>query len=67
MMETALSARHYTAKHIQPLLMGTFRDPGKFHPESVPAFAATELFLRLKDANPTYADYSYKGSGLESD
>jgi protein-histidine pros-kinase len=64
MMETAMAARHYTATHIQPLLNGPLKDPGKFHAESVPAFAATELFLRLKDSNPIYSDYAYKEAVL---
>jgi HAMP domain-containing protein len=56
MMETALSMRSYTTKQISPLLSGE-----AFHPQSVPAYAATESFnyLRVK-----YPEYSYKEATL---
>ncbi|HUB78618.1 MAG TPA: DUF3365 domain-containing protein [Bryobacteraceae bacterium] len=58
MMETALSMRDYTTKQIKPLLIG---DKGAFHPQTVPAYAATESFnyLRVK-----YPEYSYKEATL---
>jgi protein-histidine pros-kinase len=64
MMETALAARHYTTAHIQPILAAADKTSGKFHAETVPAFAATELFLYLRQANTTYSDYEYKEAVL---
>jgi protein-histidine pros-kinase len=60
MMQTALSMRDYTTKQIKPLLSGEkFQDT--FHPQTVPAYAATESFnyLRVK-----YPEYSYKEATL---
>ena len=55
MMESAVSVRSYTVDEIKPLL-----DPlnaESFHPQTVPAFAATETFNRLKEK---YPEYSYR-------
>src|SRR5580765_1097586 len=54
MMEAALSMRGYTVGKVRPLLP---YDPDKFLPESVPAFAATEIMHLLQKK---YPDYSYK-------
>src|SRR6476646_12087197 len=54
MMEAALSMRGYTVGHVRPVLP---YDPDKFLPESVPAFAATEIMHLLQKK---YPDYSYK-------
>lgn len=59
MMETALSVRSYTIDQIKPHL-----DPlleTEFLPQTVPAFAATETFERLRKTHP---DYSYKEATL---
>lgn len=49
MMESALSVRTYTSEQIQPLLI---KDLGKvFHPQTVPAYAATEMFDALRKNN----------------
>jgi methyl-accepting chemotaxis protein len=58
MMEAALSMRGYTVGKVRPLLP---YDPDKFLPESVPAFAATEIMGLLKKK---YPDYSYKEAAL---
>jgi len=58
MMEAALSMRGYTVGKVRPLLP---HDPDKFLPESVPAFAATEIMGLLKQK---YPDYSYKEAAL---
>jgi methyl-accepting chemotaxis protein len=58
MMEAALSMRGYTVGKVRPLLP---HDPDKFLPESVPAFAATEIMGLLKKK---YPDYSYKEAAL---
>lgn len=59
MMETALAVRSYTIDQIKPHL-----DPmleAEFLPQTVPAFAATETFSRLRKSHP---DYSYKEATL---
>jgi protein-histidine pros-kinase len=60
MLQTALSMRDYTTNQIKPLLTGEkFQD--SFHPQIVPAYAATESFNYLR-AN--YPEYSYKEATL---
>jgi HAMP domain-containing protein len=66
MMETALAMRRYTVDQIKPALVKT--DAGKaagapdlFHPETVPAFAATEMFTYVREK---YPDYFYKEAAL---
>jgi protein-histidine pros-kinase len=58
MMEAALSMRGYTVGRVRPLLP---YDPDKFLPESVPAFAATEVMGLLRKK---YPDYAYKEAAL---
>lgn len=58
MMEAALSMRGYTVGKVRPLLP---YDPDKFLPESVPAFAATEIMGLLRKK---YPDYAYKEAAL---
>jgi methyl-accepting chemotaxis protein len=58
MMEAALSMRSYTVAHVRPLLP---YDPEKFLPQSVPAFAATEIMNLLRKQ---YPDYAYKEATL---
>jgi protein-histidine pros-kinase len=58
MMEAALSMRGYTVGHVRPALPA---DPDKFLPESVPAFAATEIMALLRKK---YPDYAYKEAAL---
>src|SRR5262245_13654174 len=58
MMEAALSMRGYTNTQIRPLV--PFNDE-VFHPQSVPAYSATEIMNALRKK---YADYSYKEATL---
>jgi HAMP domain-containing protein len=58
MMEASLSMRHYTVSKVRPVLP---YDPDKFLPESVPAFAATEIMSQLRKK---YPDYTYKEAAL---
>ena len=58
MMEAALSMRGYTVGQVGPLLPYSEE---KFHPQSVPAYAATEIMNQLRKK---YADYSYKEAAL---
>jgi HAMP domain-containing protein len=59
MMDSALAVRDYTAKEIAPLLHGQMQSA--FLPQSVPAYAATENFLRVHE---TRRDYSYHEATL---
>jgi HAMP domain-containing protein len=58
MMEAALSMRGYTVGKVRPVLP---YDADKFLPESVPAFAATEIMTLLRKK---YPDYAYKEAAL---
>ncbi len=58
MMEAALSMRGYTNGQIRPLLP---YDEEKFHPQTVPAYSATEIMNSLRKK---YSDYSYKEAAL---
>ena len=49
-MEQALAVRGYTVDYIKPELDGRLAE--KFLPQTVPAFAATETFVRLRKAFP---------------
>ena len=57
-LEAALSMRGYTIGQIEPVL---HNDPEKFHPQTVPAYAATELMNQLRKK---YSDFSYKDAAL---
>ena len=58
MMEAALSVRGYTNTQIRPLIP---YDNEVFHPQSVPAYSATEIMGAMRKK---YADYSYKEATL---
>jgi len=58
MMEAALSMRGYTNTQIRPLIPYSEE---KFHPQSVPAYSATEIMNSLRKK---YTDYSYKEATL---
>lgn len=58
MMEAALSMRGYTNTQIRPLIP---YDSEVFHPQSVPAYSATEIMNALRKK---YADYAYKEATL---
>jgi HAMP domain-containing protein len=59
MMDSALAIRDYTANEIVPLLSG--RIQSEFPPQSVPFYAATQNFLRLRVRHP---EYTYKEATL---
>jgi len=61
MMETALAMRRYTTTQVKPALAKTVSPEKVFHPETVPAFAATEMFNYLREK---YPDYFYKEAAL---
>jgi protein-histidine pros-kinase len=59
MMESALAMRSYTIGEIRPLLALQMKNT--FLPQTVPAYAATQAFLKLRETHP---DYSYKEATL---
>jgi protein-histidine pros-kinase len=59
MMEAALATRGYTVDEVAPLLRPTMIDT--FHPQTVPAYAATQIFSKLREI---HAEYSYKEATL---
>ena len=58
MMESSLATRTYTNEQIKPLVD---RNGPVFHPQTVPAYAATEHFNYFRKA---YPDYTYKEATL---
>lgn len=61
MMQATMATRDYTTEEIKPLLIRRERVSDVFLPQTIPAFAATEIFHRLQTQNP---DYSYKEATL---
>src|ERR1700722_11258678 len=59
MMDSALAIRAYTANEILPLL--SERIQSEFPPQSVPFYAATQNFLRLRER---HSEYTYKEATL---
>jgi HAMP domain-containing protein len=59
MMDSALAIRAYTANEIVPLLGERIQQ--EFPPQSVPFYAATQNFLRLRQRHP---EYMYKEATL---
>jgi protein-histidine pros-kinase len=59
MMDSALATRSYTTSEILPLLES--RAKTEFLPQSVPFYAATQNFLKLREQHP---EYSYKEATL---
>jgi protein-histidine pros-kinase len=59
MMDSALAIRDYTANEILPLLSPRIQN--EFPPQSVPFYAATQNFLRLRARHP---EYTYKEATL---
>jgi protein-histidine pros-kinase len=59
MMEAALSVRGYTVKQVKPLLEPQLVET--FLPQTVPAYAATEIFNAL---HTKYPDFTYKEATL---
>src|ERR1700722_16334050 len=59
MMDSALAIRAYTANEILPLLSARIQQ--EFPPQSVPFYAATQNFLRLRER---HSEYTYKEATL---
>ena len=58
-METLNGVRNYTQDRVRPLLSERIETESKFTPETVPNFAAREVFEYFRK-NPDYARYLYK-------
>ena len=59
MMEAALASRTYTSTQVKPLLETQLKYA--FLPQTVPAYAATEVFNEMRKTHP---DYGYKEATL---
>jgi Protein of unknown function (DUF3365) len=59
MMDSAGAVRNYTTSEILPLLEPKM--PESFPPQSIPFYAATQNFLKLRERHP---DYTYKEATL---
>src|ERR1700723_736865 len=59
MMDSALATRTYTSMEILPLLAERMKT--EFVPQSIPFYAATQNFLRLRQRHP---DFTYKEATL---
>ncbi|WP_373547726.1 DUF3365 domain-containing protein [Chamaesiphon sp.] len=62
-VETMNSVRDYTDSNIEPLLKDSLETEPAFLPETVPAFAATEIFQKLRK-NEGYRSFFYKEATL---
>ncbi|HEY2682464.1 MAG TPA: DUF3365 domain-containing protein [Steroidobacteraceae bacterium] len=59
MLDSAVATREYTSAEILPLLTEQLKT--EFLPQSIPFYAATQDFLRLREKHP---EYSYKEATL---
>ena len=59
MMESAISVRSYTVGEVRPLIAPHMTDT--FFPQTVPAYAATQTFNKLREKHP---EYTYKEAAL---
>lgn len=62
-VETMNSVRDYTTSNVEPLLKDRLETEPAFLPETVPAFAATEVFQKLRK-NEGYRSFFYKEATL---
>jgi protein-histidine pros-kinase len=60
-MEEARAARHYTTAEIEPLLKASPAWEKTFLPQTVPGYAATQVFGSVHE---TFPDYAYKEATL---
>jgi signal transduction histidine kinase len=63
LIQTMNSVRNYTSERINPLLKDNISEAPYFIPETVPAFAAREVFEHFSE-NPEFQNYSYKEATL---
>ncbi|MBD2101056.1 DUF3365 domain-containing protein [Leptolyngbya sp. FACHB-261] len=63
LIQSMNSVRTYTSEHINPLLAPRVETEPTFTPETVPAYAATEVFEDLRK-NSDYSNFFYKEATL---
>lgn len=63
LMETISSVRTYTNDQVNPLIMPLLDTQSEFLPESIPSYAAREVFEGLR-SKPTYNELFYKDATL---
>ncbi len=61
LINTASAALSYTSEEIQPLLFDQLNTGDRFLPQSIPSYAAQQLFARL---DKDYASYTYSERAL---
>ena len=59
LMQEALAVRSYTVKEVRPKINAI--NDGSFHPQTVPAYAATQISNIIRESRP---EYSYKEAVL---
>lgn len=63
MIQTMNSVRAYTSTRVNPLLAARLETDPEFIPETVPGYAAREVFEHLRQ-NPDYQEFFYKEATL---
>jgi HAMP domain-containing protein len=64
MAASSKATRDYTDEEISPVLENTPEHKNEFLPQTIPFYAATVTFNRLRKSGPDFADYTYKEATL---
>lgn len=64
MAASARATRDYTEEEISPILESTPQHESDFLPQTIPFYAATVTFNRLRKSSPDYTYYTYKEATL---
>jgi HAMP domain-containing protein len=64
MAASSKATRDYTDEEISPVLENTPEHKNEFLPQTIPFYAATVTFNRLRKSVPDYTDYTYKEATL---
>src|SRR5271170_2077908 len=60
MAASSRATRDYTEEEISPILENTPEHKNDFLPQTIPFYAATVTFNRLRKSGSDFADYTYK-------
>lgn len=64
MAASSKATRDYTDEEISPVLESTPEHQNEFLPQTIPFYAATVTFNRVRKSGPDFADYTYKEATL---
>jgi HAMP domain-containing protein len=64
MAASSKATRDYTDQEISPVLENTPEHKNEFLPQTIPFYAATVIFNRVRKSGPDFADYTYKEATL---